>query len=80
MNNIDSRDEDGWTALHAAVYWENMEVAKLLVQKGACVNAVTKTVRGGACRGVNVHNHKCILFVARETLSMTYADPNMMIN
>lgn len=56
VNNIDSRDEDGWTPLHAAVYWENLEAAKLLVQKGAGVNAVTKTVRGGAWGGVNVHN------------------------
>ena len=55
MNNIDCRDEDGWTALHAAVYWESMEAAKMLVKKGASVNVVTKTVRG---RGVGV---SCVL-------------------
>ncbi|CAI8045836.1 Protein phosphatase 1 regulatory subunit 12A [Geodia barretti] len=43
VNNIDSRDEDGWTALHAAVYWENMEAAVMLVKKGASINLVTKT-------------------------------------
>ena len=46
VNNIDSRDEDGWTALHAAVYWENMEAAVMLVKKGASINLVTKTVSG----------------------------------
>jgi ankyrin repeat protein len=55
VNNIDCRDEDGWTALHAAVYWESMEAAKMLVKKGASVNVVTKTVRG---RGVGV---SCVL-------------------
>lgn len=45
-NNIDSRDEDGWTPLHAAVYWENMEAAAMLARKGADVNLVTKTVSG----------------------------------
>jgi ankyrin repeat protein len=43
VNNIDGRDEDGWTALHAAVYWENMEAAIILVKKGASINLVTKT-------------------------------------
>ena len=44
VNDIDARDEDGWTALHAAVYWENMEGAEMLVKKGANINVVTKTV------------------------------------
>ena len=28
--DIDAEDEDGWTALHAAVYWGNMGVAEEL--------------------------------------------------
>ena len=46
INNIDCRDDDGWTALHAAVYWENMEAAAMLVKKGASIHVVTKTVSG----------------------------------
>ena len=47
VNTVDCRDEDGWTALHAAVYWEHMEAAAMLVKKGASINLVTKTVSGG---------------------------------
>ena len=49
VNNIDTRDEDGWTALHAAIYWEHMEAAAMLVKKGASINLVTKTVSGCGC-------------------------------
>lgn len=41
---VDCRDDDGWTPLHAAVYWENMEAAEMLVTRGAKINMVTKTV------------------------------------
>ena len=43
--DIDAEDNDGWTALHAAVYWGNMEVAEELVMHGASVNQKTKLVR-----------------------------------
>jgi len=42
--NTDPVDDDGWTPLHAAVYWGNMDAAELLVEKGANVNASTLNV------------------------------------
>ena len=41
---IDAIDDDGWTPLHAAVYWGHMEVAELLVEHGANMNAITGNV------------------------------------
>ena len=43
--DTDAADDDGWTPLHAAVYWGNMDAAELLVEKGANVNASTNNVR-----------------------------------
>lgn len=43
--DVDAEDEDGWTALHAAVYWGNMDLAEELVMHGASVNKKTKLVR-----------------------------------
>ncbi len=40
----DPRDDDGWTPLHAAVYWGYMEAAEMLVAYGADLMAITKTV------------------------------------
>ena len=77
VNNIDGRDEDGWTALHAAVYWENMEAAIILVKKGASINLVTKTVSG--CSFVCGQIRMCVS-VSRETQSMTCADLNLRKN
>lgn len=37
----DSTDEDGYTPLHRACYNNNVEIAKLLIQYGADVNART---------------------------------------
>ena len=42
---VDALDEDGWTPLHAAVYWGHMEAAELLVMHGADLDAKTKAVR-----------------------------------
>jgi len=39
--NTDPVDDYGWTPLHAAVHWGNMDAVKLLVEKGANVNAST---------------------------------------
>ncbi|KAL5475572.1 hypothetical protein EMCRGX_G025402 [Ephydatia muelleri] len=41
--DVDALDEDGWTPLHAAAYWGNMEAAALLVQGGASLNLTTKS-------------------------------------
>ncbi|XP_055301191.1 ankyrin repeat domain-containing protein 49 [Sitodiplosis mosellana] len=38
----DSRDEDGYTPLHRAAYSNNVEIAKILIQYGADVNARTE--------------------------------------
>ena len=43
--NVDALDEDGWTPLHAAVYWGNVDAAIMLVQAGASLNIATKLVR-----------------------------------
>lgn len=42
---MDAEDDDGWTALHAAIYWGNMDVAEELVMHGASVNKKTHLVR-----------------------------------
>ena len=41
---IDAVDDDGWTPLHAAVYWAQMDAAEQLVEHGANVNTVTGNV------------------------------------
>lgn len=38
----DSRDEDGYTPLHRAAYSNNVEIARILIQYGADVNAKTE--------------------------------------
>lgn len=38
----DSRDEDGYTPLHRAAYSNNVEIARILIQYGADVNARTE--------------------------------------
>ena len=42
--DINAKDEDGWTPLHAAVYWGNMVIAEELVIHGADVNKKTTLV------------------------------------
>lgn len=39
--DINAKDQDGWTALHYAVLYENINNVKLLIQKGAEVNVAT---------------------------------------
>ncbi len=47
--DIDARDDDGWTPLHAAVYWGSVEAAELLVLSGANMYTKTDTVRLHTC-------------------------------
>ena len=47
---VDAVDEDGWTPLHASVYWGNFEAAELLVTHGASIDKKTNTVREGESR------------------------------
>ena len=47
--DVDAEDDDGWTALHAAIYWGNMDVAEELVMHGADINKKTKLVRHILC-------------------------------
>ena len=42
--DVDAEDDDGWTPLHAAIYWGNMGVAEELVINGADVNKKTHQV------------------------------------
>ncbi len=53
--DIDVLDNDGWTPLHAAVYWRNMEAAELLVSHGADITLVTSSV--SMCECV-LHNYR----------------------
>ena len=46
--DVDAQDDDGWTPLHAAIYWGNMGVAEELVLSGADVNLKTNLVRAAA--------------------------------
>lgn len=47
--DIDPRDDDGWTPLHAAVYWGSVEAAELLVLSGADMYAKTDVVSTLLC-------------------------------
>lgn len=38
----DVRDEDGWSMLHAAMYWEEADVVQALIAAGADVNIRTE--------------------------------------
>lgn len=42
--DINAIDDDGWTPLHAAVHWESMEAAELLIFNGANIYAKTYAV------------------------------------
>jgi protein phosphatase 1 regulatory subunit 12A len=42
--DVDARDDDGWTPLHAAVHWESMEAAELLILSGANIYVKTDAV------------------------------------
>jgi protein phosphatase 1 regulatory subunit 12A len=44
---VDAEDDDGWTPLHAAVYWGNFTVAEQLVAHGADLDKKTHIVREG---------------------------------
>ena len=37
--DVNARDEDDWTPLHIAAWWDARDVAELLLDKGADVNA-----------------------------------------
>ena len=62
---VDPQDDDGWTPLHAAIYWGCMEAAELLILSGANIFLKTNNVRGagregGRCWYVTV-SHTCCL-------------------
>ena len=37
--DVDAKDKKGWTALICAAHWDHLAAVKLLVEKGANVNA-----------------------------------------
>lgn len=43
---VNQVDRDGWSPLHAAVYWSKYEAAKLLAKNGADMALTTKRVSG----------------------------------
>ena len=46
---LNAEDKDGWTPLHAAVFWGNMEIAEQLVQSGADLMRMTQAVSVCVC-------------------------------
>ena len=49
--NVNAKDSDGWTPLHAAAHWGQKEVCELLADHGANFSARNKTVSNGIpCR------------------------------
>lgn len=57
---VHAKDEDGYTPLHRACYNNNIELAKLLIQHGADVNALTDfkwTPLHSSCQW---SNNKCV--------------------
>ncbi len=49
--DVNAAHADGTTALHWVGYWDNLEIADLLLEAGADVNAVTDlgVTRGRCC-------------------------------
>ena len=45
--DINAKDADGWTPVHAAAYWNQEEVLKVLSEHGAKLDAKDKVVRAG---------------------------------
>ena len=43
--DINARDADGWTALHAAAYWRQTEAVEILCDNMADMDAVNCVVR-----------------------------------
>ena len=43
--NINSTDNDGWTPLHAAAYWNKHDVIKCLMEQHVNFNIKNKAVR-----------------------------------
>src|SRR5208282_4050463 len=43
--NLNGQDEDGWTALHWAVFHDQVEIVRQLLEKGANVNLKAKKRR-----------------------------------
>lgn len=59
-NCVNTKDEDGYTPLHRACYNNNIELAKLLIQYGADMNALTDfkwTPIHSSCQWTN---NKCV--------------------
>lgn len=59
-NCVNAKDEDGYTPLHRACYNNNIELAKLLIQYGADLNAQTDfkwTPLHSSCQWTN---NKCV--------------------
>lgn len=44
--NIDSYSHDGWTPLHLAVFFNQNQIAEMLIEQGANVDAVSKNQQG----------------------------------
>lgn len=42
--DVNCRDRDGWTPLHAAAHWAEHEAAAILIQNGASFSEVTNNV------------------------------------
>lgn len=43
--DVNVRDVEGWTPLHAAAHWAEKEACRLLIENGASVEAETYSVK-----------------------------------
>lgn len=48
LSSLETRDKNGWTPLHAAAYYNNLDVTMLLMEQGANVHAITHSFEKAA--------------------------------
>jgi hypothetical protein len=75
-DDIDAMDEDGHTPLHYACWYDNFEIAKLLIKRGADVNAENRwglTPLHWACKSISP---KCVAILLDNDADLSVADSN----
>ena len=65
LTSLEARDKQGWTALHTAAYYNNLDVAILLVEQGANRHALTHSYE----KPSDLTDHQLIQTLLEENFS-----------